>query len=423
MISTDKQFLKNVAKYVISAVISILLIAYIIYHVVNSFGTAVETEPAQMVSVRETISGDGFIFRSEKIVSSTSTGGGVNYAYENGELVPSGVPIADIYSGNNTDEIKQNMSEIDSKISILKDSSRTDSALLSDSGSIDESITSLYYSMLRKMNSNEIDYVFRRSDDMLILLNKRQLVLKTASDFSSQIAKLNSDRMSLTSSLSNISETVKSDCSGYFFTEADGYENIFSASQVDTLSVKSFDELRDKKPEEGIISSSNVIGKIMTDYTWYLAVKFASNQTAGFVEGNRYTLVFPYSSDIEIDMSLYRIITDADSNDVVLVFSTGSVPENFNFLRMQSVDIVKQTYKGLRVPVSAVRIVDDKQGVYILDGNVVTFKEINSLVEIAGNLIVAEQDKLNDKDYESKLGFYDQIITKGKNLYEHKVVG
>lgn len=422
MIATDKQFLRNVAKYIVSAIVSILIIAYIIYHVVNSFGSKVETQPAQLVSVREIISGDGYIFRNEQIVSSTGTGG-VNYLYENGALVPNGVPIADIYSGADMDEVKRSMSEIERKISILENSSSSDGTMLSDSKTVDESINSLYYSMLRKIDSNQLDYVFRRSDDMLVLLNRRQIILKTASDFGLQIAQLRSDKLSLTASLSSISESVVSPTAGYFFTEADGYENIFSSSQMDMLSVESFNALTDTEPEESIVSSPNVIGKIMTDYTWYTAVKLKSNDIAGFIEGNKYTTIFPYSSDTEIPLTLYRIITDPDSDDVVLVFSTGSVPENFNFLRMQSIDIVKQTYKGYRVPVSAVRIVDGKQGVYILDGNVVTFREVKPLVEIAGNLIVSEQDRLNDENYQSKLGFYDQVIVKGKNLYEHKVVG
>ena len=50
-------------------------------------------------------------------------------------------------------------------------------------------------------------------------------------------------------------------------------------------------------------------------------------------------------------------------------------------------------------------------------------KMITPLVEIDGNLIVEEQDKVNDPDHALKLGFYDAIITKGKNLYEDKIIG
>ena len=414
--------MKNALKYIVSAVVSLLIIAYIIYHVVNSFGTSVETQPAQLVSVRETLSGDGYIFRDETLLYSNSAGG-ASYAFNNGELVFSGAKIADIYSGSNVEEIKSQIAKIDKQISIIQNSSVSGNALLTDSKSMDLSISSLYYTMIGKMIKNEPDYVIRRSDDLLILLNKRQIVLKAVADFSSRISELQSQKATLTASLNSISETVWSPSSGYFYNEADGYENIFSSSKIDSLTYKDFENLTKTQPDPQIINSQNVIGKLMNKHTWYVAMSFKTNQIAGFNVGDTYTLVFPYNSEAELSMKLYQIVQDTESDNVLLIFQSGSVPENFNFLRMQSVDVVKNTYKGYRVPISAVRIVNGKKGVYILNGNVVEFKLIDSLVEIGGNLIVSEQDKLNDENYQTKLGFYDQIITKGKNLYEHKVIG
>ena len=121
-------------------------------------------------------------------------------------------------------------------------------------------------------------------------------------------------------------------------------------------------------------------------------------------------------------MSLQRIVTSGEDDSIVLVFSTGNVPEGFNFLRKQSVEVVQQSYTGYRVPVSAVRIIDGKQGVFVKKGNLAVFKEITALVEIDGYFIVAQQDKQNDENYADKLGMYDLIITKGKNLYENKII-
>ena len=142
-----------------------------------------------------------------------------------------------------------------------------------------------------------------------------------------------------------------------------------------------------------------------------------------FIDSQNYSVIFPYSSDAEIPMTLYRSVPDEESGLTLLIFSTGKVNADFNFLRRQTVEIVAESYTGYRVPVSSVRIVDGKQGVYVLMGNVVKFREITPLVEIDGNLIVKEQDKVNDPDHALKLGFYDAIITKGKNLYEDKIIG
>ena len=121
-------------------------------------------------------------------------------------------------------------------------------------------------------------------------------------------------------------------------------------------------------------------------------------------------------------MELHRIVTDSDSDNVILIFKTGHVPVDFNFLRKQSVEIVQQSYTGYRVPVSAVRMVEQRQGVYIKNGNLVEFREIVPLVEIDGYFIVEEQNKQDDPEFEKKLGMFDLVIVKGKNLYENKII-
>ena len=415
----DKQFLKNAAKYFVSAVISLLVIAYIIYHLVASFGHSLETAPAQLVTVNETISVEAYVLRDETILQS-STGGGINCLYSDGTMVRRDCAVADVYSGADTESIKSSIAKIDDQIAILEDSALVESAAMSDSAMIDAELNDLYYTIQGKINQNNLDYVFRRKNEMLTLMNKRLVVKKLVSGFTAQIAELQSERLRLTASLTNISETVYTPTAGYFYSELDGYEGTFNAALADTLTVEDYKTLIETEPTT---YGNNVVGKIATDYKWYIACLVDAAQSSSFADNGNYTVIFPYSSDTEIPMTLYRSISDEETGQTLLIFSTGKVNADFNFLRRQTVDIVAESYTGYRVPVSAVRIVDGKQGVFVLTGNVVKFREITPLVEIDGNLIVKEQDKVNDPDYATKLGFYDLIITKGKNLYENKIVG
>lgn len=65
---------------------------------------------------------------------------------------------------------------------------------------------------------------------------------------------------------------------------------------------------------------------------------------------------------------------------------------------------------------------DGVQGVYILVGNIVEFRQIEVLLELDGYYIVTEQDVRDDPDYREKLGLYDAIITGGKDLYVGKMI-
>lgn len=414
----DKKYLKNIAVYLLSAILSILVIAYIVYHLVNSFSQDVETMAADIVTVSETYNADAYIFRNEKVLYSQNQGS-INFLFDDGTMVRRGAAVANIYANTNTEEIEAQVSELERQIAILENSGIAKDVTLTDSASVDAQIDSLYYTIQQKLNSGDIDYVLRRKDELLTLLNKRQLVLKAVGSFDSQLAELKSQKLSLTSSLGGSSETVSTDVSGYLYSDVDGYEDIFTLDAADTFSLEDFHGIINAEPDTG---SQRAVGKIVTDYVWYIACEIPSVQQQYYKVGNSYTVRFPYSGDEEVPMELSRIVTSSEEDSIVLVFSTGSVPEGFNFLRKQSVEIVQQSYTGYRVPVSCVRILDGKQGVFIKTGNIATFREISPLVEIDGYFIVAEQDKVNDENYASKLGMYDLIIVKGKNLYENKII-
>lgn len=413
----DKRYLKNVAVYIVSAVLSVLVIIYIIYHLVGGFSQEVETMPADIVTVSETYDAEAYIFRDEKLILSNGTGS-ANLLFEDGTMVKKGAAVASIYSGDNTEDIKNQIADIDRQINILKNSAVAQDVSLIDSKTIDNRIYSLYYTIGSRLNKGDIDYVLRRKDELLTLLNKRQLVLQTVGGFDQQLAELENTRLSLSSSLGGVTETVYTDTSGYLYSGTDGYEGRFSLSVADSFTLDEFRALSESEPTQ----NANAVGKIVTDYKWYIACEMPSVHQQYYTIGNSYQVRFPYSNDAELPMELVRIVTDSDEDEILLVFSTGHVPKDFNFLRKQTVEIVQQEYTGYRVPVSAVRINDGKEGVYVKSGNVAIFKEIVTLAEIDGYFVVAEQDRFNDDNYAEKLGMHDLVIVKGKNLYENKII-
>ena len=407
----------SLTKYFLSALVSLLLILYIIYHLANSFGSDIETTPASLVDVNETISVDAYIFR-EEIVLTSEKEGGVNALYSDGTMVRKNAAIANVYASDDTDSIQSRITSIENQIKILKDASTYESTNFIDSSTVTSELDTLFYNIQSKINQNDIDYVLKSKNELLTLMNKRQLAQQTMTSFSEQIAELESEKAELTASISSITDTVYSPVAGYFSSDVDGYEEIFDVKRLDTLSYDEFQNLIQSDPRE---YSGNVIGKVASDYVWYIVCLVDSDRATDFLYANDYSVIFPYSADNEITMTLYRSVANEDDTQTMLVFKTGEIPDDFNFLRKQSVEIVVRSFKGYKVPVSAVHIVDGAQGVYILSGSVVEFKEITPLTEIDGNLIVEENTA--DENSQNKLAYYDQIITKGKNLYANKVIG
>jgi len=414
----DKRYLKNVAVYVISAALSVLLIAYIVYHLVSSFSSDIETLATDLVTVSETYAAEAYIFRDEELLYS-EVGGNVNYLCNDGTKIAKSTAVAQIYQNGDSESSQAQLSDLENQIAILEDSNPAKDSAISDSSSVDAQIESLYYTIRNKINDGDLDYVFRRKDELLTLLNKRQMIINPDNDFDDIIEELRNEKSVITSTFGGVSESVYNESSGYFYSEVDGYEEIFSASRVDSFTMDEFYSLIEEQPSAKVASA---VAKVATSYEWYIACEIPSVHQQYYFVGSSYDISFPYSGGKILPMELHRIVTDSDSDNVILIFKTGHVPVDFNFLRKQSVEIVQQSYTGYRVPVSAVRMVEQRQGVYIKNGNLVEFREIVPLVEIDGYFIVEEQNKQDDPEFEKKLGMFDLVIVKGKNLYENKII-
>jgi hypothetical protein len=163
------------------------------------------------------------------------------------------------------------------------------------------------------------------------------------------------------------------------------------------------------------------VGKIADSYIWYTACEIDYNTLHNFTSGNNYDVIYPYSDDKEIKSTLYRVITEPNSDRVILIFKNSTLTENFNFLRRQTVEIVQSSYSGYRVPVTAFRIVNGVKGVFVLSGSVIKFREIEPLFEKNGYLIVSEKD-LTKSEQKNRLGLYEMIITKGGDYYDGQIV-
>lgn len=420
----DKKYLKNAAVYFSLALMSVLVIVYILYAAFGGRADEVETMTASLVTERDTITLDAYIMREEQIIYSAHDGS-VSYLAASGSKVGVTTQIANIYAGTDSDENREQIIGLDNRISILSASNIASNIVLSDTTQIDAKIAGIYSEIAYRMASGDIDYALRKRDELLTQLNKRRIITRSVSGYDDKITTLSNERAALSGTGAEIEETVAAGLSGYFYSDIDGYENIFSSANAADMTLSDFDTMKSSSPADFdyVNGKGCAVGKIVTDYNWYIVCEADSDALRTFRDGNKYTVIFPYSADCELDMTLYRVISDVESGRVLLIFKTGMNPDGFNFLRLQTVEIVRSSYTGYRIPIASVRILNERQGVYILDGNIVEFRDVLPLCESNGYFIVEVQpDSSEDEEAYLRLGLYDLVITKGTNLYEGKII-
>ncbi|MBQ2768284.1 MAG: hypothetical protein IJF49_09475 [Clostridia bacterium] len=416
-IGMDTDYLKQVLIYICTALLSILLIFYLVYHLFNGFSAEIRTETAVEASAQDTLLLEGYLFRNETIIRS-SLSGTVDYAVADGERVGVGSVLANVYATADDGSIRRRVMAIDEEIALLKASNISEGVVISDTSATDARIDSLLYAIRGDLMSGRYDYARRETDSLLVQLNKREIITGAVKNYNSRIETLNAERAGLTARLYGHSQQITSAESGYFFYGLDGYETAFNPAQLDKLTLDDFAQLCQAQPST---LPADAVGKLVRSYVWYFVVPIARTQLDGFDEGKTYSLTFPYNYDMKLTMTLERAVTEIEREDALLIFSCSTMPDGFSYLRVQNVKIERQVQSGLRVPAEAVRIIDGVTGVYVLHGGRVEFRRIVILLERDGDCIVSS-DLTAEGDEIPYLQLHEEIITAGKELYDGKVL-
>lgn len=404
-----------------TAILAIAIISYVFLQLMLNAGTVLATENAVYSSITDRSELEAFLFRDERLIPSTSSGTNC-YLTEDGTKVRRGENIVVTYSDPADVEIQKRISEIDKRIDILEKSSLSTGVSTTNIKLIDDQIDELMLSIIRQVDANEFDKVLREKNELLILMNRRQAIIKEDS-YAFELSDLYSERDQLNGSLSGARVFTGSPESGYFYSTIDGYENQFTLETLAQLTGEKFEKLAEAVPDESIISANT--GKIVSSSTWYIAVAFDKRKAEIFRDGHTYPVTFQYSNNTEINMTLERRIARTDKDMTVLVFSTKFMPEGFDYSRRQTVEIPHAAYEGIRISSSALRMKDGVTGVYVVIGSKVVFKKTEviytygrySVCAIPKNPVYPDR---RDIAYSSKteLSLHDAVVIDGTDIFD-----
>ncbi len=397
------------------AILSVGLVVYFGYHLINLFTSDVTYSPAYPITEAEYRRGVGYIFRDETIILKSSDGF-PDYKIADGERLGIGEKICTLYSTVNEDA-DERISEIERRLTLLRASlglgvvKEGIPEALRDSGERYDEIMSL-------LAEGDYSTAVKLSDGFLASLIRLDLLGEGSDAVDIEIKRLESEKEMLLSTYGKVTGSVSSDSVGYFFSGADGYESIFDPSLLSEITVGGFAELIKNEPND----VSRAVGKMVNEAKWYLAITFDAVDASAFTEGNDYNIVFHDNESQELTMTLERLVLDLDDYDddgdraeALLIFSAVKMPDNFRYLRTQNVSVEAASYKGYRIPITAVRHYDGMTGVYVVAGGYVLFRQIDVIYEEDGYCIAAlyaDAEPGKPLTYTS-LGFEKFIIVNG----------
>ena len=396
--------------------------AFVIYLITSFISTFsnYETEPAAHVTVNDSFTATGWFFRDETTISGSS-GDSVKHIVYSGERVQKDAALAIVYSDEEALALSREIEPLDNRIELL-DTALQAASDSSDAAQLDQMITQSIQQLDGLIKSGSGSALATSANSLRMLSLRHEATNLDATAISTERDTLEAERASLEQQLSGRTSELSAPTSGYYSEVVDSYENVLTLDQLDSLTIEGFHELTQGAEQ---VDSNQVLGKIIEGFTWYLVAEVPAEQADRLSVGQDLRVNFTQAS-LESPVTVYSILDERGSETSLLVLEGTEFNSEMVSMREQPVEIILQTYSGLKVPKAAVRMepVTDSEGnvtertvVYILSGGVQKSKIIKTLYETEDYYVVEQSATNADMLVEQ-----DQIIVSGRNLQNNMVV-
>ena len=423
---------KLLFKRILVAALTVLALVYVGYLLISANFDMYPTENAVQTTVTDKIYSNAFVIRDEKIIKN-NTSGVLSYSCADGEEVMAGGEIAKVYS-NESDAVAQTISaSLQKKLDALKAVQSANRTGAVGIDVIDNNINNNLILMIEGVNKSDTNAVSSYSDALLSSINQRLLYTGRDSNFNSRISELEQTIEELRSSSESVG-TIKTESAGYFTNYCDGYESSYSYADINKMRLDDFRNI-----QKGDIPPSTA-GKVVSNFNWFVACEVSPDDASNLkIWDGGVSVVFPEASTEAIPAYIYKIDQPDKDKNALAIFKCDYMNEDLIEVRQGPVEIGLGTYSGLRISKKAIhddyvtKVTYDEndnahkeekkvQGVYVLYGSEVQFKQISILYADRDTVICDPSPQRGVLFNGETISLFDKVIIKGDDLYDGKVI-
>ncbi len=395
----------------IIVVLSLFVITVFIGQAFFAGGDKISLETAYRYDLDVEIPFKGVYMRDETPIYDTGSGV-LSYECEDGSKVGKSSIIARRYKNESDVAYRREIEKIRAKLDVLTGAEKLVGTDSSQMDAITAQINESHSALISSIMGGDYSTADREKDNLLEAMCKREISLNESKGYAERKQQLNNEISRLNAMLHGEVVDIVAGSAGYFVSEVDGYEGEVGFSSVEQMTKEKIEEITAAPKKNGV---SGTVGKLIADYRWRVAAVISTEKLIGIYVGSTVTLRVGSSSQL-LDAEVVSMKPCGD-NEAVYVFECDKLNSAVASGRTANFKIVVNSYNGLRVPRKALRFNEDnEQGVYILRGQSLVFKNIN-VVYWGEDYVICSQE--TGDDY---LMLYDEIVTEGKDLYDGKVI-
>ncbi len=385
------------------------LVIYLVHQFYSSVYNPLVTDMVVYDSSYVGVELETLFVRDETLVSSTE-GGYKSYAVSEGGKVAKNGVIAGIYPTAEQASLRSSIQQVEQQIETITKTQNYTEYNNADLSVLNQKINTSFMRLLDSSKTGQLGAGTDAANELLQSLNRKNIVTGAEENYNTLLNSLNTKLAALQAQHTESQTYIRADKSGYFISKADGYENAVDTEDLSTLTVEKFETIQPNSVDK------NVIGKIVSDYQWYILAKVPIEYSFQLAEGNKATLKTDLNTAKELNVRVENINREGSSQFALIVFSCTTMNDELASTRHHTLTLVTESYSGLKVNKKAVRMVDGQKGVYVYTASQVHFVPIKVIYTTASFIICEKSSEDNS------LRLYDEVIVKGKGLYDGKII-
>ena len=428
---------KSITKRILIGAAIVLALVFIVFLFIttNFLGRNIlVTETAYRATAYDVVKTTAFAIRDEEYIKSSDTGILV-YDVTDGDKITANGSIATVYKNESDVVNMQKIKELDERITYLESLSSVYKSSNIGLDTVNSQLNEKLLALIGDVNKHSFDYISETETDLMSSVFRKQIITGEQGKFDDKITRLKDERSALEASTGSPVGSVNSPDSGYFVSTVDGYEKCADVKNLDMFYYSDFKELSAED-----IDPSEYIGKVIKGVNWYLVCPVTADEATNISHNNAAVSVrMPYAVAEEIPAKVMYVNTLSGEDKSIVVLRCNYMNDALSKIRKESVEIVVNSYEGLKVSKSAIhddeltRTTEDDngvekkeskvvQGVYVEYGNELRFRQI--VIKYSGdNYVICEENpdrKLLFNGY--TISLYDQVVTEGGDLYDGKLI-
>ena len=393
-------------------VVTALIVLYFLAAIIVGLVSGVSTLPAVNGSVTEEFKSSGYIFKDSTIISSPGGGYFVCVVSE-GDKVKSGQIVAYMFSNKPDDSVVEKLKSLNGEIS-QKEGLINNAVYTNEVTGTQTTASEKIRNMSDKRNHHNLSEV--RADKAKI--NASLLSSSTNNDAEKSVDDLKTE---LSATLNQVGGglEIKAPVTGVFSSKIDGLEDKIKLENITQATPAYINDLDSMEPYSNAeISYGSPLCKIVSNYSWAYATSVDESEVLDLTEGQAVEMQFPDNSDETIKGTIKRI-SESENGKKTIVVSTNRYVNGIYSTGKTNAYIITVKAEGIKVPVDAVRAENGKAGLYVLRLGVAKFVPINIKYKNESWAVISAAEP---NVGEPKLQIYDEVIVKGKNIQDGKVI-